>query len=137
MVRAKDIMTTDVVWAKKDTPAYEAIELLLKNEITGMPVVEDDLSLVGIVTEKDLLRLFHASEEEKNKPVADFMTRPAVHYRENEPLETVVDFMLINYFRRIPVTSKEGKVVGIVSRPDILTHILELRQAEVAGQRLR
>jgi CBS domain-containing protein len=131
MVRAKDIMTTDVVWVKKDTPAYEAAELLLKNEITGMPVVEHDMSLVGIVTEKDLLRLFHASQEQQNKTVADYMTRPAVHYRESERLKTIVDFMLINYFRRIPVTSKEGKVVGVISRPDVLEYILQSRQAKL------
>jgi CBS domain-containing protein len=60
------------------------------------------------------------------------MTRPAVYYKENDSLQTICDFMMINYFRRVPVISKEGKVVGIVSRPDILKYILQLRRDENA-----
>jgi len=133
MVKAKDIMTMDVIWVKKQTPIYEAGELLIKNQITGMPVVEDDMTLAGVITEKDLLRLFYADEDERNKTVEDFMTRPAVHYRENESLKAICDFMMINYFRRVPVTSKKGQVVGIVSRPDVLNYILQSRHAETTG----
>lgn len=130
MLKAKDIMTTEVVSVKRETPIYEAMELLIENEITGMPVVDDDMSLVGVITEKDCLRLFHADEDEKNKTVQHFMTQPAVHYKENDSLQTICDFMMINYFRRVPVTSKKGKVVGILSRPDVIKHILQLRPAE-------
>jgi CBS domain-containing protein len=130
MLKAKDIMTTEVVSVKRETPIYEAMELLIENEITGMPVVDDDMSLVGVITEKDCLRLFHADEDEKNKTVQHFMTQPAVHYKENDSLQTICDFMMINYFRRVPVTTKKGKVVGILSRPDVIKHILQLRPAE-------
>ena len=132
MLKAKDIMTTNVVSVRKETPILEAVELLIKKEITGMPVVEDDMTLVGILTEKDALRLFYTYENEKNKTVEDFMTRPAVHYDENESLQAICDFMMINYFRRIPVTSKKGKVVGILSRPDVIAHILQLSQETVS-----
>jgi CBS domain-containing protein len=130
MPKAKDIMTKEVISVRKDTPIYEAMELLLQHQITGMPVVDDDMSLVGIITEKDCLRLFHADEEEKNKTVGHFMTQPAVHYNEDDSLQKVCDFMIINYFRRIPVTSKEGRVVGILSRPDVIAHIVQLRHDE-------
>jgi CBS domain-containing protein len=133
MVKAKDIMTTDVIWVKKQTPIYEAGGLLIKNQITGMPVVEDDMTLTGVITEKDLLRLYYADEDEKNETVASFMTRPAVSYRENESLQSICDFMMLNYFRRVPVISIKGKVVGIVSRPDVLNYILQLRHTETAG----
>lgn len=133
MVKARDIMTTDVVWVKRQTPIYEAIELLRKNDITGMPVVKNDMTLVGVITEKDVIRLFYADEDEKNKTVGYFMTRPAVSYRENESLQSICDFMMINYFRRVPVVSTKGKLVGIVSRPDVLNYILQLRYAETAG----
>ena len=132
MLKAKDIMTTDVVCVTKETPIYEAMELLINNEITGMPVVDDDMSLVGIITEKDCLRLFYGDEDEKNKRVRDFMTQPAVHYDENDSLQTICDFMMINYFRRIPVTTKKGKVVGILSRPDVIKYILRQRPVEKA-----
>ena len=84
MLKAKDVMTKDVISVKKETPIYEAMELLVKNEITGMPVVDDDMTLVGVVTEKDCLRLFYADEDEKNKTVRHFMTQPAVQYNEND-----------------------------------------------------
>ena len=127
MLKVKDIMTKDVVFVKKETPIYEAMVLMRKEDITGMPVVEDDMTLVGVITEKDVLRLFYADEDEKNKTVGFFMTRPAVSYKENESLRSVCDFMMINYFRRVPVISKKGKVVGILSRPDVIEYILEQR----------
>lgn len=132
MLKAKDIMTTNVVSVTKDTPIYEAMELLIENEITGMPVVDEEMNLIGVITEKDCLRLFYGDEEEKNKTVRHFMTQPAVHYNENDRLRTICDFMMINYFRRIPVTTKKGKVVGILSRPDVIKYILEQRPVEKA-----
>ena len=133
MLKARDIMTKDVISVKRQTPIYEAVELLVKNKITGIPVVEDDMTLVGILTEKDVLRLFYADEQEKNKTVSDFMTRPAVHYKENDSLQSICDFMMINYFRRVPVTSKKGKLVGIISRPDVIEYILQVRRKEKGG----
>jgi len=128
MLKIKDVMTKSVISVKRETPIYEAMEIMRKKDITGMPVVEDDMTLVGVITEKDVLRLFYAEEDEKNETVGFFMTRPAVSYRENENLRSVCDFMMINYFRRVPVVSKQGKLVGIISRPDIIDYILEQRQ---------
>ncbi|MHC4640046.1 MAG: CBS domain-containing protein [Planctomycetota bacterium] len=132
MLKAKEIMTTDVISTTKETPIYEAMELLVKNEVTGMPVVDDEMNLVGVITEKDCLRMFYADEDGKNKTVRDLMTQPAVYYNENDSLKTICDFMMINYFRRIPVTTKKGKVVGILSRPDIIKYILAQRPVEKA-----
>ena len=128
MLKIKDIMTKNVISVKRETPIYDAMEIMRKKDITGMPVVEDDMTLVGVITEKDVLRLFYAEEDEKNETVGFFMTRPAVSYRENENLRSVCDFMMINYFRRVPVVSKQGKLVGIISRPDIIDYILEQRR---------
>ncbi len=128
MLKVKDVMTKSVISVKRETPIYEAMEIMRKKDITGMPVVEDDMTLVGVITEKDVLRLFYAEEDEKNETVGFFMTRPAVSYRENENLQSVCDFMMINYFRRVPVVSKQGKLVGIISRPDIIDYILEQRR---------
>ena len=124
MLKAKDIMTSEVVSVRRDMPVEEALELLLGNEIAGIPVVEEDMTLVGIVTEKDLLGLFYGPEDVKEKTVEDFMTQPAVYFDENESLYEICKCLLKVAFRRVPVT-KEGKVVGIVSRPDVLKCILE------------
>ena len=80
MLKAGDLMTKNVVSVKKDTPIYEALELLRKNDITGMPVIEDDKTLVGIITEKDVLKLFYAEGEYQDKTVDYCMTQPAVSF---------------------------------------------------------
>jgi len=126
MLKAKDIMTENVVSVKKDTPIYEALELLAKYNITGIPVVREDMILVGVLSEKDVLRLFYAHEGEEEGTVNDFMTQPAVHFDEKESLLDICDCLTNNYFRRVPVTS-EGKLVGIISRKDIIDYILRLR----------
>ncbi|MHC4622951.1 MAG: CBS domain-containing protein [Planctomycetota bacterium] len=124
MLKAKDIMTKGVVSVGRRVPILEAMELLLENKIAGIPVVEEDGDLAGILTEKDLLGLYHAPEQGKDKTVEDYMTQPAVHFDEDEGLDDICTCLLEVTFRRVPVTSN-GKVVGIISRPDVLKAILE------------
>jgi len=131
MLKVQDVMTKDVISVTQDTSIDEAMEIMRKNNITGMPVVEDDMTLVGVITEKDVLRLFYGEEEVKNKTVGFFMTRPAVSYRGKDSLESVCAFMMVNYFRRVPVVSKKGKLIGIISRPDIIDYILKQRKTNV------
>ncbi|MCP4612831.1 MAG: CBS domain-containing protein [Planctomycetes bacterium] len=130
MITAGDFMTKKVVSVKKDTPIYEALELLRKNDITGMPVIEDDMTLVGVITEKDVLKLFFTEGYSQNKTVDFFMTRPAVSFGDNESLESVCEFLMAKHFRRVPVVSAKGKLVGIISRPDIIDYILIQRQMQ-------
>ena len=125
LIEAKDIMTRNVLCITQDTPVVDAIRLLVKNKITGVPVVEDDKTLLGILSEQDVLRLLHTYDDEKDRTVYDFMTHPAVHFEENEPLLDVCFCLRDNSIRRVPVTSN-GKVVGIISRADILKCIVEL-----------
>jgi len=131
MLKAGDLMTKNVVSVKKDTPIYEALELLRKNDITGMPVIEDDKTLIGIITEKDVLKLFYADGGDQDKTVDHFMTQPAVSFGVDETLESVCDLLMVKHFRRVPVVSTKGKVVGIISRPDIIDYIIELRRQSV------
>jgi CBS domain-containing protein len=127
MPKAKDIMTEDVVSVKPGTPIYEAVEVLAENKIAGVPVVEDDMTLVGVLSEKDVLSLlFFAHGDEEQKVVADFMTQPAVYFDENESLLNVCDCLINHSFRRVPITSN-GKLTGIISRADIIECILHLR----------
>jgi CBS domain-containing protein len=125
MLEAKDIMTKNVVCIKKNVPVVDAIRLMSKNNITGIPVVEDDMTLVGILSEQDVLRLFHTYDDEKDRAVNDFMTQPAIHFEEEEPLLDVCYCLRDNSIRRVPVTSN-GKVVGVISRSDMLKCILQL-----------
>lgn len=126
MLKAKDVMTENIISVKKETPIYEALELLVENNITGIPVVEDDMTLVGIISERDMLRLFNAHENEQEKTVSDFMTQPSLYFDEDEDLTDVCDFLKKNIFRRVPITSS-GKLVGIISVKDIIWYILQTR----------
>jgi len=127
MFQAKDIMTKEVIYVRKDTSISEAIQILVNNNITGVPVVEEDMTLVGILSEQDVLRLFHTHEQERNRTAGEFMTQPAIYFEENERLLDVC-YRLRDYsIRRVPVTSG-GKVTGIISRTDILKRILQLLQ---------
>jgi CBS domain-containing protein len=125
MLEAKDIMTRNVVCIKKNIPVVDAIRLMSKNNITGIPVVEDDMTLIGIISEQDVLRLFHTYDDEKDRTVNDFMTQPAIHFEEKERLLDICYCLRDNSIRRVPVTSN-GKVVGVISRSDILKCILQL-----------
>ena len=125
MLKVKDIMTKNVIYVTKDTPVIEAIRLMAKNDITGVPVVEDDMTPIGILSEQDVLRLAHTHSSEKDKPVYKFMSQPAIHFDEDAPFLNVCYHLMENPMRRIPVTS-QGKVIGIISRSDILRSILQL-----------
>jgi CBS domain-containing protein len=86
MLEAKDIMTKNVVCIKKEIPVLDAIKLMSENNIIGIPVVENDMIRVGILSEQDVLRLFHTYEDEKDRIVNGFMTKSAVRFEEDEPL---------------------------------------------------
>ncbi len=125
MLTAKDIMTKEVVIVRPGTPVEEALELMLAHMISGIPVVNLDMTLLGIITEKDLLRLFSDPQNIKGRTVEEYMTQPAVHFDENEGIDDICKCLLEVSFRRVPVTKAE-KVVGLVSRPDVLKYILSL-----------
>ena len=85
-MQAREIMTEEVICVRKDTPVMEAIELMASKHITGIPVVEDDMTLIGILSEQDVLRLCLTFDEEKDRRVDEFMTQPAVYFAVDEPL---------------------------------------------------
>jgi CBS domain-containing protein len=122
---AKDIMMTDVITVKTDTPILEAMELVAKHNISGLPVVDDNMTLIGMVSEKDMVNSLYSLEDQAKKTVDDFMTQPALFFDERESLLDVCDFLKKNVFRRVPITS-EGKLVGIISVRDIIEYILRL-----------
>ena len=130
MLKARDIMTKRVISVKANTPIYEALKLIASYGISGLPVVEDDMTLVGIVSEKDVLSLFY-DDDDNEITVSDFMTQPPLYFDEDESLLDICDFLKKNVFRRVPITSK-GKLVGIISIRDVIEYILQLRRERVA-----
>ncbi|TKJ32983.1 MAG: hypothetical protein CEE38_21795 [Planctomycetes bacterium B3_Pla] len=131
MLETKEVMTKQVICIERDTPIFEAIRLMATNHVTGIPVVEDDMTLVGILSEQDILRLFHTFDDEKDRTVNDFMTQPAIHFEEDECLLDICYCLRDNSIRRVPITS-DGKVVGVVSRSDIIKRILRFSEEDAA-----
>lgn len=123
MHETKDVMTTDVRTVGKQTPVYDAVKILLDSDVTGLPVVDDDMTLLGIITEKDVLRLLSQVEND-SVTVEQFMTQDVVSFDDETDLIAICEYLIESDFRRVPITS-QGKLAGIISRRDIIKYILE------------
>lgn len=123
MLKAKDIMKTDVLAVARDTDIYEAIQVMVQNNVTGLPVIDADRTLVGIVTEKDVLRLLYENEDHPGR-VEDFMTEPVVAFDQEVGIDAIADGLAANHFRRVPILH-DGRLAGIISRKDVIRHIKE------------
>lgn len=126
MLKAKDIMTTDLVTVKSQASVYEAIQELIDNNITSLPVVDDDMAVVGVISEKDILKLLYDLEEDGGT-VADYMTEMAVSFDPEDSLLDICNCFMENPFRRVSILS-DGKLAGIISRTDIIEYILKIKQ---------
>ncbi len=121
MFETRAIMSTDVVSVLRHTPISEVIELLVVRDITGIPVVNDDGTLAGIVTEKDILSLL-ADVRYASGTAEQYMTREVVAFDIEDDFIAICECLMQNHFRRVPILS-EGRLVGIISRHDIIKYI--------------
>jgi CBS domain-containing protein len=122
-IAAKDVMTRWTLAVEAHTPIYDAIKILVENGISGLPVVGENLQLIGILTEKDVLTLLRSRQAE-GKCVDDFMSRAVISFDQEEDITTICDALTTHGIRRVPITA-EGRLIGIVSRRDIIRLILE------------
>ena len=119
-------MNKDVTTVKENVPVFEAMKILARENITGLPVVTDDMRVIGIVSEKDMLSLLFDAKD-KDQLVSEIMVRDVVSFEEDTALTELCECLIKSNFRRIPILSK-GKLVGIISRCDLLRFILKLRK---------
>jgi CBS domain-containing protein len=137
MLKAKELMNSQVVSIAPEEGVCEAMRLMALNHITGLPVVAEDGLLVGMITEKDLLGLLYHNLEDPGMDrvggkVGEYMTRNVVCFDAEDSLEEIVECLSMRNFRRVPILSR-GRLVGIISRRDIIRHLTDLqRQTEVA-----
>src|SRR5205085_4024165 len=114
MYRAKDVMTRDVVKLSPTTTVEEAIRLLLENGFSGAPVVSEDGTLTGIISEYQLLEVIYDPETTK-LPVEHIMTRSVLSVDESALLSDVASLFILHRIRRVPVL-REGHLVGLITR---------------------
>jgi len=124
MLKAKDVMTKDVITISPDVTLKDAIELLLEKKISGMPVVDKKGKMIGIISEKDILNFAFSGNLSITK-VSEAMTKNTISFPPNEDVDSIALTISENQFRRVPII-QEGKVVGIVSRRDIIRVSLSL-----------
>ena len=137
-MQVKDTMCTDVKTCRADTPIKDIATIMCFNKISGMPVVDDDNNVVGIISEKDILcSMFPDMKElvesgakadfeemEKDygsvldKTVDDLMTRVVASVSPDMPILRAASMMWLRKIRRIPVT-ENNKLVGILSMGDV------------------
>ena len=126
MIPVKDIMTANVITVAENTPIYDALNLLSEHEISGMPVIDENKKVVGMLTEKDVLQILINSKISVDARVSEYMSHKVVSFLEEDDVMAVCRFLLSAAVRRVPVV-RDGKIVGIVSRRDIVRLILKLR----------
>jgi CBS domain-containing protein len=140
-MKAHDVMTWGAITVGPDESVTCAVQLMLQNKISGLPVVDDEGEFVGIVTEGDFLRRGELGTQRQRprwlefllgpgrlaaeyvqasgQKVAQVMTREAKTITPETPIEEVVRLMERHRVKRLPVV-QGGKLVGIVSRADLL-----------------
>jgi len=123
--RVKSVMTTEVVCLAPDTPFKECVDMVRVHRIGALPVVDESGRLLGIVSESDLLR----KEERSTGPdgrratartAADAMTRAVITSTQESTLTEAARLMHAASIRHLPITDGVGRLVGIVSRADLL-----------------
>jgi len=131
-VRVRDFMAQKPITFKEDTDLYTAIDTLVENGISGAPVVDDRMQLVGILSQKDCIQILAdgAFNPRPAGPVRDYMTEVVMTIDPDADIFTVADLFLNNVYRRVPVV-EDGKVVGQISRRDVLRAIQELVRKQV------
>ena len=118
MTVAKDVMISDIITVTKKTKLGQVIRLLVQNRITGLPVIDEDNQLIGMVTEKDVLEVLYSGKI-KGKTVENIMSTEIVAFNENDDLMSIIKCLFDNNFRRVPITYG-GILKGIITRRDII-----------------
>ncbi len=120
----REYMDTRPLNLRTDTPILDAVDFLLDSHITGAPVVDDDGNLVGLLSEKDCLRLI-ARGVDADVPkgsVGDFMSTELSTIEPDMNIYFAAGVFLSHTMRRLPVVEK-GKLIGVITRFDILRAI--------------
>jgi CBS domain-containing protein len=123
MLTAGSIMTTDLVTVRPDASIEDAIETLLNQRISGLPVTDDDGHLVGVITEFALLAVTY-DKRVKNHTVSQHMTREVITVDINDPVSRIADLCIVHRVRRVPVM-RDGRLIGIIARRDVLRALVE------------
>jgi CBS domain-containing protein len=123
-MKAADIMRQPVFATTPWTPVPEVVAQLVTNNVSGMPVVERDGTVIGIVTEDDVLRAYIEGVHLELLTVQAIMTAEPVAVDVETPLGEVIQLIYDEGVLRVPVT-QDGLLVGVISRSDVITALAQ------------
>ncbi len=128
LLKVSDYMDAEkTISLKKQLPVFDAAKVFADTHKTSIPVVNDDMTVAGLICESDILEYLTANKEVK-ATVADFMTDKVTCFDQNASLiEVCKEFTKNLEKRRFPIVS-DGKLVGIISRKDVISYIVRLRE---------
>ena len=109
----KEIMTKDVITVPLSTPVREVANLLSEKNVSGLPVVDDEGRVLGVISELDVVGRQGAT-------AADIMSRGVISVTEETDVDEVLHLFLNQRIRRVPVLSDGQHLIGIVSRSDLV-----------------
>jgi CBS domain-containing protein len=121
-MNAFDLMSPQVVVAKENTNAEQISSRLLAGEFNGVPVVDDNGAVVGIVTALDILRAIQGGKKLNTMLARDMMTPNPSTVKKDTPIEDIIRIMIEKEIVLVPVVEDDNnnKLIGVVARLDIL-----------------
>jgi len=117
-------MTSNVVAARESTTAMEICTKLLIGEFNGLPVIDNNAKVIGIVTAVDILRALRQGKNLDSLRAIDIMTRNPVVVKRDTEIDDIIDIILQNAIILVPVVDDGGKLIGLVGRLDIMRQTL-------------
>ncbi|MCH8899187.1 MAG: CBS domain-containing protein [Acidobacteria bacterium] len=119
-----DLMTTEVIAVSRDTGLREAARLMFRNRVSGLPITEQDGTLIGIITEADFLRLEVERQEgarDQVVTVGEVMSIGVVTVRPEMEIYEAAKIMVVQEVKRLPVVDDDNRLLGVISRADIVS----------------
>ncbi len=138
--RASEIMSAELLTAKEGITVEEALRIMINSRITGMPVVDAKGKMIGVLSEYDLIKQMSEKGRKEKKDPKGLFKKPAMYSKEafsiteDTPLSKIVEHFVESRFRRVPVTNKSGKLVGIITRRDLMRVFYYRAQLEALGK---
>jgi CBS domain-containing protein len=120
--RARDIMTAELITVRPEATVEETLRMLVNNRITGLPVVSDGGKMIGVISEYDLLvQIARAKRlEERVFQQKIRFSKKVKAVRDTAELAEIAPMFVKFKYRRLPVVDKKGKLVGIITRRDMM-----------------
>ncbi len=134
-MNAYDAMSVNIVAAKDNASAIEISTRLSLEGLNGIPIIDDSGSVIGIVTAIDILRAIRDGKNLDDLKTKDIMTLNPVVVRQDTRIEEIIDLMDKGGIIMIPVVELDGRIIGVVSRSDILTEKLNERFVSIGAEK--